>query len=49
MDMYKFDGSNLTLWVAQMEQYYILNYIHDDQAKLHVGAHYLDQERLQWW
>ena len=47
--MYKFDGSNLAIWVAQMEQYFILNDIQDDQTKLCVGALYLDQERWQWW
>jgi len=49
LDMYKFGGSSLTLWVAQMEQYFILNDIRDDTTKLHVGALYLDQERWQWW
>ena len=27
LDMYKFDGSSLTVWVAQMEQYFTLNNI----------------------
>ena len=45
LDMYKFDGSNLTVWVAQMEQYFLLNVIGDDEPKLHVGALYMDQER----
>lgn len=49
MDMYKFDGSNPTVWEAQMEQYFILNDIRDDQTKLSVGALYLDQERWKWW
>lgn len=40
--MYKFDGSNLAEWVAEMEQYFILNDIQGKQTKLHVGALYLD-------
>jgi len=42
LHMYKFVGSNLAVWVAQMEQYLILNDINDDLTKLHVGALYLD-------
>ena len=49
LDMYKFDGSNLVVWVAQMEQYFIMNDMQDYQTKLHVGALYLDQKRWQWW
>lgn len=45
MDMYKLDGSNPAVWVAQMEQYFSLNDICEDGTKLHVGALYLDQER----
>ena len=48
LDMYKFDASNMAVWVAQMEQYFSLNDIFEDQNKLHVGALYLDQERWQW-
>jgi hypothetical protein len=47
--MHKFDGSNLTGWVSQMEQYFSLHGIRDDETKLHVGVLYLDQERWQWW
>lgn len=31
--MYKFDGSNPGVWVAQMEQYFSLNEILEDQTK----------------
>lgn len=47
--MYKFDGSDSEIWVAQMEQYFILNDIQDDQTRLCVGALYLDQEIWKWW
>lgn len=47
--MYKFDGSNSEIWVAQMEQYFTLNHIVDDETKLRVEGLYLDQERWQWW
>jgi len=43
--MYKFDGSNLTVWVAQMEQYFLRNDIRDDPTKICVGALYFDHER----
>jgi hypothetical protein len=46
VDMHKFDGSNPTGWVSQMEQYFSLQNIWDDETKLHVGVLYLDQE---WW
>ena len=49
MKMYKFDGSNLEIWVAQMEEYLTLNHIADDEAKLHVRDLYLNQERWQLW
>lgn len=45
MKMYKFDGSDPAIWVAQMQQYFTLNHIVDDETKLCVGAIYLDQER----
>jgi len=37
LDIYKFDGSNLTVWVAQMEQYFLLNDIQYDETKIRVG------------
>jgi len=49
LDMYKFDGSNPSIWVSQMEQYFTLNHIVDDETKLRVGGLYLDQERSKWW
>lgn len=49
MKMYKFDGSNPAIWLAQMEQYFTLEHIVDDETKLSVAAIYLDQEIWQWW
>lgn len=49
LDMYKFDGSHLTAWIAQMEQYFNLNYILDNSIQLSVGIMYLDNEIWQWW
>jgi hypothetical protein len=49
VDMHKFDGSNPAGWVSQMEQYFSLHNIWDDETKLHVGVLYLDQEQWQWW
>eukprot|EP00253_Pinus_taeda_P017311 PITA_17311 len=47
--MHKFDGSHPAAWVAQMEQYFNLNYILDNETQLTVGSMYLDNERWQWW
>ena len=47
--MHKFDGSHPTAWVAQMEQYFNLNNILDNETQLMVGSMYLDNERWQWW
>jgi hypothetical protein len=44
VEMHKFDGSNPTGWVSQMEHYFSLHDIRDDETKLHVGVLYLDQE-----
>ena len=49
LDMYKFDGSNRTVWVEKMEQYFLLNDIRDDPTKIRMIFLYLDQERWQWW
>ena len=49
VEMHKFDGSDPTGWVSQMEHYFSLHDIRDDETKLHVGVLYLDQEWLQWW
>jgi hypothetical protein len=38
VDMHKFDGSNPAWWVSQMEKYFSLNNIWDDETKLHVGV-----------
>jgi hypothetical protein len=45
----KFDGSDPTGWVTQMEHYFSLYSITDDLAKLRYGVLHLDQERWQWW
>jgi hypothetical protein len=47
--MTKFDGSDPTGWVTQMEHYFSLYGITDDLAKLWYGVLHLDQERWQWW
>jgi hypothetical protein len=45
----KFDGSDPTGWVTQMEHYFSLYNITDDLAKLWYGVLHLDQEHWQWW
>jgi len=47
--MYKFYGSHSAVWIAQMEQYFTLNYILDNATQLSVGIMYLENERWQWW
>jgi hypothetical protein len=49
VDVTKFDGSDPTGWVTQMEHYLSLYGITDDLAKLWYGVLHLDQERWQWW
>jgi hypothetical protein len=49
VDVTKFDGSDPTSWVTQMEHYFSLYDITDDLDKLRYGVLYLDQERCQWW
>jgi hypothetical protein len=44
VEMHKFDGSDLVGWVSQMEHYFSLHDIWDDETKIHVGVLYLDQE-----
>lgn len=44
LEMYKFDGSHPATWIAQMEQYFTLNYILDNATQLSVGIMYLDNE-----
>jgi hypothetical protein len=48
VDVTKFDGSDPTGWVTQMEHYFSLYGITDDLAKLRYGVLHLDQERWQW-
>jgi hypothetical protein len=49
VDVTKFDGSDPTGWVTQMEHYFSLYGITDELAKLRYGVLHLDQERWQWW
>jgi hypothetical protein len=49
VDVTKFDGSDPTGWVTQMEHYFSLYNITDDLAKLRYGVLHLDQERWKWW
>jgi hypothetical protein len=49
VDVTKFDGSDPTSWVTQMEHYFSLYNIIDDLAKLQYSVLHLDQERWQWW
>jgi hypothetical protein len=48
VDVTKFDGSDPTGWVTQMEHYFSLYNITDDLAKLRYGVLHLNQERWQW-
>eukprot|EP00253_Pinus_taeda_P002438 PITA_02438 len=48
LDMQKFDGSNPSTWLPQMEQYFKLNRLQDDWTKIGVATIYLDSERWQW-
>ena len=47
--MTKFDGSDPTGWVTQIEHYFSLHDITYDLAKLQYGVLHLDQERWKWW
>jgi hypothetical protein len=44
VEMHEFDGCDPAGWVSQMEHYFSLDDIRDDETKLHVGGLYLDQE-----
>jgi hypothetical protein len=49
VDLNNFDGSNPSVWVTQMENYFPLHGIIDGMIKLRMGVLYLDQEQWQWW
>jgi hypothetical protein len=49
VDVTKFDGSDPTGWLTQMEHYFCLYGIIDDLAKLRYGFLHVDQEHWQWW
>jgi hypothetical protein len=48
VDVTKFDGSDPTSWVTQMEHYFSLYEIIDELAKHRYGVLHLDQECWQW-
>jgi hypothetical protein len=48
VDVTKFDGSDPTGWVTQMEHYFSLYNITDDLAKLRYGGLHIDQDCWQW-
>jgi hypothetical protein len=45
VEVKKFDGSNPTGWVTQMEHYFSLHNITDELVKFHYNVFYLDPER----
>jgi hypothetical protein len=49
IEVNKFDGSNPTGWVTQMEHYFSLHGITNELAKLLYDVLYLDPECWQWW
>jgi hypothetical protein len=49
VDVKKFDGSDPTVRVTQMEHYFSLYDITDELAKLWYGVLHLDQEHWKWW
>jgi hypothetical protein len=49
VEVNKFDGSNSTGWVTQMEHYFSLYCIIDELSKLKYGVLHLDLEHWQWW
>jgi hypothetical protein len=49
VDVTKFDGSDPTRWVTQMEHYFSLYGITYEFAKLQYGVLHLDKEYWQWW
>jgi hypothetical protein len=49
IEVNKFDGSDPTSWVTQMENYFPMHGITNELAKLHYVFLYLDSERWKWW
>jgi hypothetical protein len=49
VEVNKFDGSDPTGWVTQMEHYFSLYDITDELAKLRYGVLHLDPKRWKWW
>jgi hypothetical protein len=45
----KFDGSDPTGWVTQMEHYFSLHGITDELAKLRYDILYIYPEHWKWW
>jgi hypothetical protein len=48
VDVNKFDGTDPTSWVTQMEHYFSLYAITYELAKLWYGLLHLDQEHWKW-
>jgi hypothetical protein len=48
-EMHKFYGFDSIGWVSQMEHYFSLHDIRDDETKPYVGVLYMDQEIWKWW
>jgi hypothetical protein len=49
IEVTKFDGSDPTGWVTQMEHYFSLHSITDELAKLRYVVLYLDPKHWKWW
>jgi hypothetical protein len=49
VEVNKFDGSDPTSWVTQMENFFSLYGIVDELEKICYIVLYLDLERWQWW
>jgi hypothetical protein len=47
VEMHKFDGSDPVGWVSQMEHYFSLHDIQDDETKLHVGVLVLGSRTME--
>jgi hypothetical protein len=47
--MERFDGTDHTWKITQMEHYFSIHGIMNDMMKLQVRAFHLDWEQWQWW
>ena len=48
MDMSKFDGNDLVIWILQMEQYFDLNNVKNTQ-KVHIATLHLEKNTFVWY